>query len=343
MLAANRKKHSLFPKNFNVLNNSREFTFFPKKGVTEGSEGFTFFSGKMQSRSGSEGFTLIEILIVVAIIAVVTLVALASLSTLQRQVDITSSSQNIISVLHLARSKTLASEGANSYGVHFETSQYVLFTGTSYSSSDTNNKVYSLSGVQISQINLAGGGSEVVFDRIQGTTSENGNIVLVSTTNASQTAQIDINSSGQTSLDTIITTANTRIVDSRHLHFDFSGGTNDCDSNLGWSIKTSTTLTLVWTDSPNPTVTQNIPMAGFFNADKSVFDWSGTVGVNGANQTLRIHTHCLSAFNTLLSIDRDLRYNNKALTVSIDGKQIVSYTDAGVATVGAYGGSMTVQ
>ncbi len=287
------------------------------------------------------GFTLIELLVSIAIIAILAALTIASFTTLNKQVSIDSTTQNILSVLRRARSQTVASENQSSYGVHFETSKYVLFKGTDYVVGDSSNKEYNLSDSQITAITLAGNETDVVFDRIRGTTSQNGTIKLELNTDSNRTSTIVIDSSGQVSLNSSLTTTGTRIVDSRHLHFDLSNS-GDCNSGSR-TIQNSTTLTLVWTDSPNPSVTQNIPMAGFFNVGKTVFDWTGTVNVNGTDQTLRIHTHCLSASNTILSINRDLRYNNKALTVKIDNNVIVTYDAAGIATVGAWGGNMTVQ
>lgn len=294
------------------------------------SKGFTFV--RKSSPERQRGFTLIEILVSISILLIIMAVTIFSLTTLSKKVEIDSTSQNILSTLRLAQSKTLASENETKYGVHFETAKYVLFSGPTYSSSATDNKVYNLTDSQISTISLNGGGSEVIFDRIRGTTSNYGTVVIRLTTDVAQTKTININSSGQVSISSSITQSNTRIVDSRHLHFD-----------LGYSIQTANTLTLKFYDTTN--VTQSIAMAGFFDGPKSVFDWSGTIGVNGSDQVLRIHTHSLTAFATNLSINRDLRsqYNNKALDVLIDNKLIVSYTAAGVATIGAYGGAMTVQ
>ncbi|HSX57968.1 MAG TPA: prepilin-type N-terminal cleavage/methylation domain-containing protein [Candidatus Saccharimonadales bacterium] len=288
----------------------------------------------MHRKNNSKGFTLIELLISLAILMLVFVLAIFGLRTFGSQVEIDNVGQDITSALKLARSRTLASEAASNYGVHFETGKYVIFTGTTYTPGASSNKEFSLSSSEIYTINLNGGGSEVVFDRIRGTTSEYGNVSVRLTSDNNQTRTININSSGQSSLNDTLTTSNTRVIDSRHLHFD-----------LGWNIQNSTTLTL---NFPNDSYSQNIAMAGFFNAGKTSFDWSATVTVAGVDQVLRIQTHCLNdssncPTDTFLSIERDVRYNTKALTVSIDGKQIVSYNAAGIATVGSFGGVMTTQ
>lgn len=278
------------------------------------------------------GFTLIEILVSIAVILIITILTLFSLTTLNKQVSIDSASQNILSTLRFARSQTLASKNQTTYGVHFETSKFVLFSGTSYDASATSNKDYTLGEAEISDISLNGAGSEVIFARIRGTTTQFGTVTVRLTSDISKTKTININSSGQVSITDSTSNPTARVTDSRHLHFD-----------LGWSIQTATTLTLTFHDSPNPDTTQNIAMAGFFDGPKSVFDWSGTVTVGGSDQILQVHTHSLDAFNTTLSITRDKRYNTKALDVSIDSKAIVSYSAAGIATVGAYGGTLTPQ
>lgn len=123
--------------------------------------------------------------------------------------------------------------------------------------------------------------------------------------------------------------------DSRHLEFDLEDA-----SDRGWTIRGSSTLRLVFHDPPNPDVTQNISMANYFNSGSTLFDWEGSVDVNGDTESLRVHTHYIDANDTTLSIHRDRGVNQKAVDISIDGKAIVSYAANGTATVGAWGGNI---
>lgn len=84
-------------------------------------------------------------------------------------------------------------------------------------------------------------------------------------------------------------------------------------------------------------------MSSYFNVGQTIFSWEDTIEVNGSNQALKIQTHNLTASDTELSIHRDGRYNDKAVTVEIDGQEIVSYAADGTATVGAYGGTLEEQ
>ncbi len=274
------------------------------------------------------GFTLLELIVVIAILGILFLTSLTVFQLFTSQVNVNTTSQQMLSALQLSRSRTLASTNEMQHGVHFETTKYVLFEGTTYDSMDPNNQEFDLSGVEIYEINITGA-PDVVFDRIRGTTTNNGNVKIRLIADNSRTETILVNSSGSLSLLASVNPTDTRVIDTRHLHFD-----------LGWSIRTGTNLIL---DFPNNSHTETIPMAGFFNAGQTEFNWEGTVEINGDDQIIRVHTHFLDGSNTTLSIHRDLQKNDKAVDIAIDSSEIVSYTAAGVASVGGFGGTMTVQ
>ena len=282
------------------------------------------------SKNPQKGFTLIELLVVLAILLILFVIVLARFTLFGKQVNLDGTAQQIISALQLARSQTTASENESVYGVHFETGKYVLFKGSTYDATSTDNKEYDLNSVGIYEINLVGGGNEVIFDRITGATSYSGNVKVRLTNDTSRTKTITINVSGQASLEESSNPTDTLIVDSRHLRF-----------NLGWSIQNSNNLILIFSDPPNPNVVKTIPTAAYFNAGKTEFDWQGKVNVNGSDQVVRVHTHVLTSTNTILSVHRDRRYNTKALQVLFDTSDIVFYTADGTANVGNFGGGMT--
>lgn len=279
------------------------------------------------------GFTVIEILVTVSILAILMVIIFLGYSSFRDRMSIDVISNEVVGSLHLARNKTVSSVDSSSYGVHFENNQYVLFKGNVYNPGDINNIVYTLPAqVEIYAINLSGGGGEVLFNRINGTTDSDGDITIRLISDPSRLIQINIFASGQISISGTVTPSGTRIVDSRHLHLD-----------LGWSIQGATNLRLFFTDPSNPDVQEDVVMDDYFDVGQTVFNWIDSINVNGATQTLRLHTHQLDAVDTDLCIHRDGRYNNKALNVSIDGKDVVSYTASGTATVGMFGGILEVQ
>jgi len=284
-------------------------------------------------RRRESGFTLIEILVVTAVIGILLAIGAYAFRSSGRQIDLQTTSHEVVAALHLARARTLASKGAAQYGVHFEGDKYVFFTGPSYNPGATDNDTHQVpSNVEIYNISV-GGGSEVIFDRVTGTTASAGTVSLRLVNQTASTSTVSILASGLAGLSGTVAPTGTRVTDSRHLHFD-----------LGWSIQNSTTLTLLFSD---PTVQEDIIMDSYFNADKSAFDWQGTISVDGEDQTLRVYTHALDAANTELSIRRDRRENSKAVTISIiiggEVSEIVSYAADGTAVVGSDGGTMTEQ
>lgn len=281
----------------------------------------------------NRGFTFIETLVVISIIALIIALALFSYRYFEKKTELETIAQKIVTTLKLAQTKTLASENASQYGVHFESDQYILFAGDTYQVDAPDNKNYSLPNrLEINDINLTGEGSDVVFQRINGQTSQNGTIGLRMINQSTELEIINIHSSGQIELASNLSECcNTnRLTDGRHIHL-----------NLNWSIQNSETLTLYFFDIPEVTIA--ITMADYFNLAKTEFDWSGTISVNGQNQELHIHTHSLDMIETELCIHRDMDTNNKPLQVSIDSKDLVSFTADGQPTIGFWGGIMEIQ
>ena len=269
-----------------------------------------------------KGFTLIELLIVTAILMILLIIVLARLGTFGGQVDLNTVSQRILSTLQRARNQTLASENETVYGVHFEGAKYVLFQGAAYDPLDTDNIDYDLDTTEIYGVNFAGvTGSDVVFDRVRGTTSNNGSVSVRLLSDNSKTQTILVNSQGQVSLSETVTPTGTRVTDTRHSHLVF-----------GWSMQSSTTMRLIFSDPGNPDVIEDIPIQNYIGGGK--FDWEEEVDVSGDDQELKIHSHVLDASDTTLSVHRDRRKNDKALEIQIDGTTIVNYDAVDVATPG---------
>lgn len=287
------------------------------------------------------GVTFIESIVTIGIIIILLLISVPGFLFFQRRSEINNSLEELINVLRTGQNKTLASEEASQYGVYFDITtsphQYTLFKGPNFASRDGSfDKVYNLpERIEIYQISL--NGNEVVFEKITGNASPDGNLSLRLITNPEEIKTIYIESSGQIGLTVPSVPSVGRIKDSRHVHF-----------NLGWSIRDAATLKFYF---PNILQTEQIDMANYFNAGKTEFDWEGAFSVGGVDQVFRIHTHFLDAVNTSLCIHRD-RNNGKS-----NQEVIVSIVDVGVdkdiahyladaddtIIVEAYGGTKEVQ
>jgi len=268
------------------------------------------------------GITLIELLAIVGILAILTVMAVPAFQLFRGESDLNESGEEIINVLRLAQNKTLASERGLNYGVHFEGDKFVLFEGTSYNPLAPDNDVHNLKGtLEIYEIDLAGGESEVVFERVVGTTSQFGSVSLKLKAEPSKSRTIYVESSGQVGLifPSILSDEN-RIKDSRHVHFGYNTNAQD-----------AITLRLIFPGYPADNY--NIDFQTYLNADKTEFSWEGIVlvGSDGSKteQRLKIHTHSLTIMVAQFCVHRplspDQSYNDKALNIFLDTEELIRY------------------
>lgn len=257
----------------------------------------------------SQAFTLIEILVVIGIIIILAAVAVPGLGTFQKESALHNSTEEIINTLRLAQNRTLASESSSKYGVYFDNvsspHRYTLFKGSSYAARDTVfDEVFLIpKSVEIASISL-GGGNEVVFDRIVGTTSQFGQISLELVSDSTKTTTIYIESSGIVGTTVPPSPSDAaRIKDSRHVHIDYVGRTIDTNTEklvLRFSV-----------------AVKELPFASYLQGGQ--FYWEGEVNDGGEIQKLKIHTHRLNdSFVTQFSIHRDRRFNTEPLIIDIN-------------------------
>ncbi len=145
----------------------------------------------------SLGFTLAETLMVVAITVMVSMIMFFSFSNYSSTEALSKDQARVVSVLEKARALTLDSYNSSQYGVHFATSTVTIFTGTTYNPANSSNLVTTLNPrVQISNITLVGGGSDILFNRLSGETNQMGTTTLSLVANDSVTRTVAIYSTG---------------------------------------------------------------------------------------------------------------------------------------------------
>lgn len=259
------------------------------------------------------GFTLLETLIVVSVVVLLISLSLVDWRYFQDRSELKNSVNEVLSLLKLAQSRTLAFEQSSQWGVYFDDSldphRYILFKGVSYSGRDQAfDEIHNLpKRIKFSQLGLEGGGKEVVFERLDGTTKNFGTISLWLATNHSQTETVYIQSSGTIALSFVSSPSDSqRVKDARHIHLNYSR-----------FIDVATEKILLTFDNNGSPVTQEIIIADNLK-DNQIF-WEGEVIVGGSLQKLKIHTHRLNSSDTQFCFHRDADDNSKALKIDLSG------------------------
>lgn len=156
-----------------------------------------FKEAHMCTVSFSRGFTLVELLITIAIILILAGLVVSNIGTFVQGQALNNGVDETIALINEARSRTLAGENGDEYGVHLQSDKAVLFVGPTYSSSASTNKVVTLdSSIVIGSISLGGGGSDVLFDRITGDTNNYGTYIVKKSSTTTGQKTITISKTG---------------------------------------------------------------------------------------------------------------------------------------------------
>lgn len=284
---------------------------------------------KEKNFSFSKGFTIVELLTVIAIMFVLVSFSIPLFGSFQRKSDLVDSSEKVINVLRLAQSKTLASEGDSQWGVFFSTStdpcELILFKGSSFGLREAVfDKVYKLpESIEIFEINLEGGENEVVFNRLTGTTDQFGSLFLRLKSPQTEERAIFIDKYGQFSLEQeLIPSDDERVKDSRRLVFEYS-------RNIDITIETIVlTFTLNGSDfSQEIIIAENI-------RDNQIY-WQGEIDTGDSLERIKIHTLRLNDSDSQFCVHRDRRYNSKALKIELSedfSGAVLEYSADGLTT-----------
>ena len=144
-------------------------------------------------------FSVMEIIVVIAVLGLIASLVLAQFNKIRSTQVLNNSVATVLSSLHKARSQTSASINSSVYGVHFQSDQVILFTGTTYTAGTSSNEsIAIISPATISSISLTGGASDLYFNRLSGAPSKTGTVTV---TASSVSKIITIDATGNVSVN----------------------------------------------------------------------------------------------------------------------------------------------
>jgi prepilin-type N-terminal cleavage/methylation domain-containing protein len=138
----------------------------------------------------SKGFSLIELVIVIAIALILSSISLSTFFNVSNNQSLSKDTNYAVALIEKARIQTVNDMNSSRYSIRFASSSVVLFQGTTYNASSSANIKFDLSSkVEISSINLTGGAQQASFEYITGKSDATGTVTfrLKQDTSASST------------------------------------------------------------------------------------------------------------------------------------------------------------
>lgn len=144
------------------------------------------------------GFSLIEILVVVAIVAALAVVALLSLTAMRDRLVLNDARSALAFHLEESKARAVAGLGSESHGVYFGGNMYAQFTGDEYEDDESATE-YPLDPRLTISTDILDDEEVIVFSRITGTTDEAVTVTISLNNDPTKTRVIVIGEGGDIS------------------------------------------------------------------------------------------------------------------------------------------------
>lgn len=124
------------------------------------------------SQKLSAGFSVIEIIVVVAIVTMLAALAMLGLSTMRDRLLLNDAERALAFHLEETKARAVAGTGGTPHGMYFADNAYTEFVGNVYDADDADNVPHELDPRLQLTTDILSGEASVVFARITGTVSE---------------------------------------------------------------------------------------------------------------------------------------------------------------------------
>lgn len=127
-----------------------------------------------------KGISIVEIIIAVSITLIIAGISISVFSRLSNSTSLDRDANIVLSYITKARTKAIDSVNSSSHGVGFGNGYIRVFEGTELTSSNISESYDLKGGSHISSINLSNGTSSLYFNKLTGSPSATGDIVMSS-------------------------------------------------------------------------------------------------------------------------------------------------------------------
>lgn len=158
----------------------------------------------MKSKTTQKGFTVLELIVVIAITLMIFAVSGSVYSVSIQNSNLTASSRELISTLRTAQMRSISGFHNSSWGVHLsdtsvpgEKDSFTIWIGADYATRDTSWDIETdlPPNLTYSSVSLNGAGADIIFDKTSGQTQQYGTVQIQNNQNETQT--IYVNPMGQ--------------------------------------------------------------------------------------------------------------------------------------------------
>lgn len=155
-----------------------------------------FNNKKNRGAREREGFTLMEVLVVLAIVSVLVVIAVSNFRSSKDKKELDSLVNSIVFDLEQAKANAMSGKNGQNQGIKFNASSYVTFGGSAYIASNQSNVTVPVTaGYQLANT-IPGTDDAIVFSRITGNTNVTATVTVSRISDATKKKDIVIGNLG---------------------------------------------------------------------------------------------------------------------------------------------------
>lgn len=145
------------------------------------------------------GFSLVELLVVIALIVVLATLAVTSFGQYRQQLALTTTVQTIATHIVTVHNRALSGKGGEPHSIRITADGYDIFPGTTYSASDPELERFGIDERLLLSSTLPGDGT-LTFARLSGAPQTTATITVAISDDVTQYAQLYIGERGEVSI-----------------------------------------------------------------------------------------------------------------------------------------------